>query len=92
MLEGPFWAFVVVGQGTMKLFEHSKIGKPIRKWFGGTTGVYYYAVLIDFRVPWSTPTKPQNRPSSMAVGKTNPAKNRKTSSAYVDFTQVRLIQ
>jgi len=59
----------------MKKIEDFKNRKTARKWFGGTTGVYYYAVLIDFRVPWSTPTWPQNRPSSMAVGKTDPAKN-----------------
>ena len=75
MLGDAFEHFVAVGQGTMKKIKDFKIRKTARKWFGGTTGVYYYTVLIDFRVPWSITTKAQKGPSSMAVGKTDPAKN-----------------
>ena len=56
MLGAVLEGFVAVGQGTMKKIKDFKIRKAARKWFGGTTGVYYYAILIDFRVPWSTPT------------------------------------
>ena len=76
MLGASFGRFVAVGLG-MKKLENFKIIKTARKWFGGTTGVYYYAILIDFGVPWSITTKAQKGPSSMAVGKTDPAKNRK---------------
>jgi hypothetical protein len=55
MLGAVLEHFVAVGQGTMKKIKDFKLRKTARKWFGGTTGVYYYAALIDFRVPWSTP-------------------------------------
>ena len=56
MLWTTFGRFVAVVQGTMKKIEDFKNRKTDRKGFGGTTGVYYYAILIDFRVPWGTPT------------------------------------
>ena len=81
MLEAVLEHFVAVGQGTMKKIKDFKIRKTARKWFGGTTGVYYYAVLIDFRVacsifeyPGAPPDDPKTGPLAWLWAKPTPPK------------------